>query len=154
MGMYYMPVKDIKPESSGGGEAAKQLTDKLMAEFSLSGLSLRDETVMEATEEFGSRSIVLRGAGRNKEGELTGSGFASDEEFGDTVSFARTAAAQTLRRILDGEDAILPARLVKGNKPVCRWCPYGDVCRFDADLSRNGYRDIYPMSAESFFGRE
>ena len=154
VGMYYMPVKDIKPESSGGGEAAKQLTDKLMAEFSLSGLSLRDETVMEATEEFGSRSIVLRGAGRNKEGELTGSGFASDEEFGDTVSFAKTAAAQTLRRILDGEDAILPARLVKGNKPVCRWCPYGDVCRFDADLSRNGYRDIYPMSAESFFGRE
>lgn len=153
VGMFYMPVRDIKPESTGGGEAVKQLTDKLMNEFRLNGLSLRDENVIEATEEFSGKSIVLKGAERSKEGELKGDCLASGEEFIGAVDHAKRVAADTLRRILEGEDAISPAKLFKAKKTVCTYCPYADVCRFDTDLSRSGYRELFPVSANDFFGR-
>lgn len=154
VGMYYMPVRDIKPQSEGSGEVKKELTEQLMSEFRLSGLSLRDESVMEATEEFTGKSLILQGASRNKAGELTGAGLVEEDELVSVIGEAKRRAAETLRRIYEGEDSISPARLVVGKKAACRLCPYGDVCRFDADLSRNGYREIFPMSAERFFGRE
>ncbi|MBO4848527.1 MAG: PD-(D/E)XK nuclease family protein [Clostridia bacterium] len=153
VGMYYMPIRDIEPESDGSGEAVKELTDKLMERFRLSGLSLSDPEVIAATDDFDKASSVIS-AKRGRDGEAAGAGLVRGEEMMYVMESARRKAAATLRSIFDGEAGVRPTRLVKGGKTACRYCPYGDVCRFDPDLSPSGYRDIYPMSADAFFGRD
>lgn len=152
VGMYYMPITDIEPGVNEDGEAVRVMTDELMKKFRLHGLSLRDEEVICATDpKEGSSSVIY--ASHTGKGELKGSGLVDEKELEDAMEFAKRKAAATLDRIFEGDASVFPARLKKAKKAPCRFCPYSDVCRFDPDLSRTGYNDIPPMSADAFFGR-
>ena len=153
VGMYYMPITDVKPKDDGEGDIKKELTEELLRDFRLSGITLRDPEVIEATEEFEGASSVV-GIRYNKDGEPVGSGLVSEEELKNAVEYAERKAARTLEGILEGDIAISPAELVRGRKRVCRYCPYIDICKFDPDLKKAGVRRIYPMSADAFFGRD
>ncbi|MCR5809594.1 MAG: PD-(D/E)XK nuclease family protein [Clostridiales bacterium] len=155
VGMYYMPIKDVPPTGDETGEAKKELTEKLLGQFRLSGISLRDEEVMEATEEFDTKSTVISAA-RTQDG-VRGTGLVDGDELTKLIKTAERKAAATLDRILAGEIGVFPARVLKNDKSkkeACRWCPYGDVCRFDPELSRSGWRDVRYIGEDAFFGRE
>ena len=152
VGMYYMPIRDVDPVGDETGEARKELTDELLKDFRLSGVTLREAEVLDASEGPDSRSTVLR-VRYNKEGAVTGSGLVSADELKLAVGFAEKKAASTLESILCGEIAVSPTHTVKGDRLACKYCVYKDVCLFDPELSRSGARDVYPMSADGFFGR-
>ena len=153
VGMYYMPIVDIPAGSTETGEAVKELNAKLLEKFRLSGLSLRDASVLAATEEFDGASSVVK-VKYDQQGSPVGTGLVDEAELGEVISFAKRMAARTLERIFEGDADVTPTRIVKKQKVACRFCPYGDVCRFDPDGGRNGYRDIMPMSADAYFGRD
>ncbi len=153
VGMFYMPVRDVKPGDAGDGEIRKELTEKLLMDFRLSGVLLREAAVIEATEDFDGASTVVK-MKYDKDGNLLGSGLVSEEELAFAMDFAGKKAAVTLDSILSGEIGISPYEMVRGKKTACRICPYGDVCRFDPELSKGRARSIFPMGAEEFFGRE
>lgn len=153
VGMYYMPVSDVKPSDDGSGEIKKELTEALLKEFRLNGMTLREPEVLELTEDFEGASTVVN-MKYNKDGELTGAGLVSDDELERAVRFAEEKAAETLERILEGEIAISPAELSHGRKHACKNCPYMDVCRFDPDLKKGGVRAIPYLTADAFFERE
>ena len=152
VGMYYMPITDIPAGSAETGEAVKELNAKLLERFRLNGLSLRDAAVLAATEDFEGASSVVK-VKYDANGSPVGTGLVDEAELSEVISFAKRMAARTLERIFEGDAAVAPARIVKKQKAACRFCPYGDVCRFDPDGGRNGYRDVYPMSADTNFGR-
>lgn len=152
VGMYYMPITDVPSTSGDGGEAVKELSEKLLEKFRLNGLSLRDASVLKATEEFDGASSVVK-VKYDTKGVPVGTGLVDEDELGEVISFAKRMAGRTLERIFEGDAAISPARVLGKNRTACSICPYGDICRFDPDLSSGGFRDIYPMSADSYFGR-
>ncbi len=153
VGMYYMPVMDAPPVSTDTGEAVKRMTDELIKQFRLNGLSLRDEEVISATDSFDKASTVIN-AKRDKEGNAVGSGFVDKEEYRLVIETARKRAASALERIYEGEiDAHPYMNSVSKNEKACTYCDYKDICRFDDELSNSGYRKIVPMSADAFFGR-
>lgn len=155
VGMYYMPITDIEIKTDETGSAVKELTEELLGQFRLKGLSLKDEEVITATEEaFDEGSTVIMGK-RTKDGSLSGAGFVERDEYDLVVEAAKRKAASTLDRIFEGDAAIAPYAMATDTKDnACKWCPYGDVCRFDEELSSTGYRRLYPKSAAAFFGRE
>ncbi|MBO6060928.1 MAG: PD-(D/E)XK nuclease family protein, partial [Clostridia bacterium] len=129
VGMYYMPISDIAVTTDENGEAVKELTEELLKKFRLSGLSLRDEEVLYATEPFEKSSTVIS-AKYNKEGEATGAGLVSEDEYSLVVEAARKRAAATLERIYEGVAAVSPYENAhKKLDNACRFCPYGDICR-------------------------
>jgi ATP-dependent helicase/nuclease subunit B len=150
VGMYYMHISDVEPGADEKGEPVKELTEKMMETFMLKGISLRDEEVILATEDFTEKSSVLD-LKRTGKGELSGEGLVDSDEMSFVIETAKRRAAATLDRIFEGESSIHPTR--KGDMIACNICPYGDVCRFDPDLSRNGYRDIRSIKSDEFFGR-
>lgn len=152
VGMYYMPITDVPSTSGDGGEAVKELSEKLLEKFRLNGLSLRDASVLKATEEFDGASSVVK-VKYDTKGVPVGTGLVDEDELGEVISFAKRMAGRTLERIFEGDAAISPARVLGKSRTACSICPYGDICRFDPDLSSGGFRDIYPMSADSYFGR-
>ena len=84
---------------------------------------------------------------------LKDDGLVDGGEMISVIETAKKRAAGALGRIFEGETEICPTRLKTSKRTACGLCPYGDVCRFDPDLSRKGYRDIYPVKAKDFFGR-
>lgn len=154
VGMFYVPIKDIAPTDDGEGGVKKELTEKLLMDFRMSGVLLREAEVIEATEDFDGASTVVR-MKYNKEGELIGSGLVSGEELKFAVDYAKKRAAGTLASILAGNIDISPCEMKTGKKSTaCRICPYGDVCKFDPELAPGRMRSIYPMDADAFFSRE
>lgn len=154
VGMYYMPIQDIAVTTDEAGNAVKELTEELMKKFRLSGLSLKDEEVVAATEEFDKSSTVIA-ARYGKDGELQGAGLVTDDEYGLVIKAAKDRASQTLERIFEGAAEVRPYRSAHSKRDsACRFCPYGDVCRFDEKLSREGYRKVFKKSADAFFGRK
>ncbi|MBQ2517281.1 MAG: PD-(D/E)XK nuclease family protein [Clostridia bacterium] len=154
VGMYYMPISDVAVTTDEAGNAVKELTEELMKKFRLSGLSLKDEEVVAATEEFDRSSTVIA-AKYGKDGELTGAGLVTGDEYGLVVRAAMDRASHTLERIYEGDAEVHPYRSAyKKRDSACRFCPYGDVCRFDEKLSRGGYRKVFRKSADAFFGRK
>lgn len=154
VGMYYMPVMDVPPVSTETGEAEKQMTEELLKEFRLNGLSLNSEEVVLATEEFDKSSTVIK-VKRGRDGTLSGTGLVDSDEYRLVVETAKRRAAAALERILEGDAAISPyMNAVSKRDTACNYCDYKDVCRFDPELSKDGWRKIYPKSADSFFGRE
>lgn len=154
VGMYYMPVMDAPPQSKENGETEKVMTDELVKRFRLNGISLKDPEVVAATDEFDKTSVVIK-AKRGKDGELTGSGFVDRDEYDLVVGAARSIAAASLERISEGEASVRPYRnTASPRETACAYCDYRDVCRFDPDLSKGGYRPVRPQSADGFFGRE
>ena len=154
VGMFYMPVTDVPPGSDEEGGQVKEMTDELIKRFRLNGLCLKDPEVIEATEEFEKSSSVMK-LKRGKDGELTGSGLVDRDELRFVMDTARSRAARTLESIYEGEAAARPYRSsVRKSEHACAWCDYRDVCRFDPDLSKTGYRNVAPMSADMFFGRD
>ena len=151
VGMFYMPIRDIKP-GEDGGEIKKELTEKLLMDFRLNGILLREADVIEATEDFDGASTVVK-MKFDKNGGLTGSGLVSGEELAFVMDYAKRRAANTLGSILEGEVGISPYEMTAGKKRACRICPYGDVCRFDPELTPGRMRSIFPMGADAFFGR-
>ncbi|MBR0135789.1 MAG: PD-(D/E)XK nuclease family protein [Clostridia bacterium] len=154
VGMYYMRVMDIPPVTSENGEVVKVLTDELMTQFKLNGVSLRDEEVIAATDEFDKSSLVIN-ARRLNSGEIVCRGFADRDEYALVIETARKRSAAALERIFEGADEVSPYEAVYNSKDnSCGYCPYGDVCRFDPDLSPKGFRRLYRISPDTFFGRE
>ncbi len=151
VGMYYMPIKDIAPEETEDG-AEKIFREELMADFRLSGLSLNDPAVAEATESFEKRSSVI-GARYDKEGLLVGSVVVDRAEYAKVIDDAERIAAQTLARIAAGEARVSPVRKAGEQKSACTYCPYGSVCRFDPDPGSDKYRTLTPLGANGYFKR-
>lgn len=155
VGMYYMPISDIALQTDESGETVKELTEELLKQFRLSGLSLKDEEVIAATEADIEKSSTVISARRGKDGELTGSGFVDRDEYELVIRTAMHKAAATLERIFEGDASVSPcASSVSARDNACRWCPYGDICRFDEELSKTGFRKLRPVSASAFFGRD
>lgn len=155
VGMYYMPVKDIPPAMDENGDVKKELTDELMKSFMLNGIMLKDAEVLAATDEDASSPTVV-GMKVGKDGEVSGEGLVTADEFGFAVDFAKRKAANTLSNILDGDISISPAlqKTPKGDRLHCKICPYADVCLYDPELDPEGAREIYPVKADVFFKRE
>lgn len=153
VGMFYMPVMDVSPTTLEEGDAERLLTEELIREFRLNGICLRDEEVVAATDDFEKTSAVIK-ARRSKDGELSGSGFVDPDEYRMVIETARRRAAASLERIMEGDfDARPFISAVNKKECACTYCDYKDICRFDAELSKGGYKKVYPMSADGFFGR-
>ena len=109
---------------------------------------------MLATDDFDKASTVIK-AKRNKSGELSGSGLVDSDEYRLIIDTARQRAAASLERIMEGDFDIKPfVNAVNKRECACTHCDFKDICRFDAELSKGGYRKVYQMSADSFFGRD
>lgn len=152
VGMYYMPIKDILPSADEDGSVKKELTEKLLSDFRLNGVTVKDAEIVAATEETDGKFTVIN-AKYDSAGELTGFGLLESGEFTRLISFAEKKAAATLERILEGDITVSPTRQIKGNKSACRWCAYGDICLFDPEADSSAERQVCPMSAETFFSK-
>lgn len=151
VGMYYMPITDIDPTGDETGAAEKRMTEELLKEFRLSGITLRDAAVLNATEEFDGSSTVVR-VKYDKNGVPEGTGLVTAEELGFAMDFARQKAAEQFGRILSGEVTARPTKLPHARKAACRYCPYSPVCMFDARLDKLGTKELRAVGAEEFFG--
>ena len=153
VGMFYMPVMEVLPGTLEEGDAERLLTDEFIKQCRMNGICLKDEEVAAATDDFDKSSAVIK-ARRNKDGELVGAGMVDSEEYRLVIETARRRAAASLERIMEGDHDIRPfAFAASRTDNACRFCDFKDVCRFDAELSKGGYRKVYRMNADSFFGR-
>ena len=63
----------------------------------------------------------------------------TEEEFQTVRQYTKTAIMDTVREILSGQIPIRPARYAQ-EPPLCQYCPYKAVCKFDATRPENRYR--------------
>ena len=54
-----------------------------------------------------------------------------------------------LEEMISGSISINP--VYGGNSTACDYCPYGNICNFDAELEGNNYRQYKEMKMEEFF---
>ena len=120
-GMYYMPLR-LAP----GKEDEETRTNKLR------GVTLGTEEAVQATEHgLTDKSALIESLGRKKDG-LSGN-ICEPEEFDALTDFSMRLAAETGRKIREGDIGIRPY------EAGCAWCAYKTVCRFREET---GYRKL------------
>lgn len=122
-GMYYAHIADYVHEE--GKDETK--------EFQLKGPTLNNNDILVANDklidEQGYSSNVIQ-VSRNKNGELSSrSNVKTEEELEEMITQSKNIFANTVDRILDGENSIDPV-LTQGINP-CEYCKYKSICHID-----------------------
>ncbi len=144
-GFYYMHVSEPVADETD----EKKLEQKLLAEFKLRGLSLKEPSVIRAAGDFGAGnySQTLSGVRLLKNGEYSGM-LADEARMRGVLEKAKTIAANTLNRIMMGSAKISPC--LYNGVSACKLCAYLSICRFDTRIPSNRYRRIQRVDAEAF----
>ncbi|MEG1560078.1 MAG: PD-(D/E)XK nuclease family protein [Clostridia bacterium] len=144
-GFYYLPIHEpILKESD------LEKTDVLNAiekQFRLSGLTLKDPELIDATDSSFERFSNVVSLQKTKDGF---SGKALDEcEMNAVIGYTLEKAKNTTDEILSGKNAVSPYK--SGNRTACDICDYKSICRFDARTDSEAFRRARKLSERDFF---
>ncbi len=132
-GLFYYHIDDplIKEEELKSA-TDDEINTKIMDSLKLRGIVNSEERVIRLFDrDFEKKSSVVPVA-FSKEGTFTStSSVASTEEFKVISDYVQKKAADTIRRIEEGEYAPEPA--VFNNNSPCDYCAFSDCCRFDKE---------------------
>lgn len=146
-GALYIPARAVVPDAERGEteDGVRALREK---ELRRSGLILNEPDVLEAME----HDIVKSGRFLPltvRKGGVSSAALTSMEEMGKLAAHIRKTLADMGRQLLDGSTQAKPYR--KGPKDnACTWCPYAQVCQFDAKLGDRA-RYLKKLSQQEFW---
>ncbi len=145
-GMYYMPI--AQPVVS---DAEEDIESAVAAAFRLNGLTLRDASVVRASDNVldGGPSSVLYKVEQTGEDEYGGN-VCSQPEMDALIALARKKSEETLARMFAGEMTASPAARSKRNT-ACDYCDYQSVCRFDPKQPGCRARLYKTLKRDEFF---
>ena len=129
-------------------DAKEDLNNALKKSFRLSGLTLSDVSIIEATDrdmKINRDSHVINAKLKNDGGYYSYSQLYSENQMHLIREFAAIKAEETANSIIDGKIEVAPIQ------DGCKFCPYGSMCMFDRRLPDYGFRKIASMKEEEFF---
>lgn len=131
-GFYYLPVKTPVLDEGVSGEA---LLAEVQKAFRLSGISLREASLLEAAG--GAAVIPERGAGA-----------VSKDELALVEQFAHRKAVRTAEAVRAGRAEAAPYRKNKQDT-ACHRCDYASLCGFDPAFPGCAYRSVHRVKLEA-----
>ena len=145
-GIFYYHIDDpiIKFDEAGlSDEDDAGINEKILDEFTMSGLVNSDESVYRLMDkDFTSKSRVIP-LGLKKDGGFTStSSVASEDEFRVMASYVKRKIKDTGEEILDGNIKAEPKRSARVPVSPCDYCSYGDVCGYRGEGITVGIDDV------------
>jgi len=138
-GVFYFNINDpIVNEPRDSAEVEKKILDC----FQMSGLVLKDETVIEAMDSGlkGESAVIPVTVLKSGAGLGARSSVMSLDEFGGLRKSVNERIAAISHDILSGNISAFPYK--KGSATACDYCVFGAVCGFEADERPGKYNVV------------
>lgn len=134
-------------------KSKKQLTeeeikDNILKELKMSGLLLKDISVVKAIDsDIESAYSLIIPAAIKKDGNFTAtSSVVTEEQFDILRKYVNDKMAEICEEMLSGEIKIVPCK--NNNTPYCDYCDYSSICQFDTSIENNKYKIVLKKSNE------
>lgn len=144
-GAFYFRIDD--PMIQCDDKVVEEVENRLLKEFRMKGLALRDlQVVMAMDSQMEGNSEILP-LGVTTQGEFyRASSALSEEEFQALIEHVDALLRDIATEILDGGSRIEPAKTEK--LTACQYCRYREICQFDLLFPDNRYREIRHLRDE------
>ena len=155
-GIFYFHITDPMIQANSH-MSAEEIETLLLKELKLSGLVLKDSTVIQGLDHsFGEPGATLEKISSDiipvavsTKGELKASSSVADlEQYGLFMSYAKKKAGQIGEEIRKGNIMVSPCQ--DGQSVPCSYCKFRGICRFD-ETNGDTYRVWKKISAEKIW---
>jgi ATP-dependent helicase/nuclease subunit B len=125
-----LTVEPDEPEALSAEGWLDKLERKRFSELKLRGVMLDDKRVAMAMDNAEPPLSVQKMYNKTDGRRAAHADLVSADDMDGMIRYAKRKAASLARRIIDGEVACDPARIVEWT--ACQWCDYGAVCQRDS----------------------
>ncbi|MHB1314858.1 MAG: PD-(D/E)XK nuclease family protein [Christensenellales bacterium] len=147
-GLFYFTLKD--PYVQSDSQIREEVEKLLQKELRMEGLLLNDVEIVRAMDHRLGEGMQLIPAAAANGGIRQADNLLSTQQMEQAMDYAAQKTADTLQRIMEGANEILPLR--EGRHLPCSWCEYRPVCGFDIRLG-NMWRPSGAMRCHEFYER-
>ncbi len=138
---------------SGTKLTEEQIEEKIKDNFKMKGLILADVKIAKMQD----KNLVTSGTSKiipayiTKEGELSPkkSSIATKEEFEKLRKYVNKTIKEIAKEIFNGNIELKP--YYKERKTPCEYCLYKNICGFDDEIYKTGYRFINRKTKEDIY---
>ncbi|KMT23345.1 helicase-exonuclease AddAB subunit AddB [Clostridium cylindrosporum] len=146
-GIFYFKL-DEPLLSTDGNITPKEAQEKMLEEFRMEGLLLKDMNLALAMDSSLTSKSKIVPVSIKKDGEFSATSNAvSLEDFNILRSYVKGLISKLCSRMLSGEIEINPYK-DKDESP-CEWCEYSPICQFDISFKDNSYNITKSISKEA-----
>ena len=139
--------------NSGTKLTEEQIEEKIKDNFKMKGLILADVKIAKMQD----KNLVTSGTSKiipayiTKEGELSPkkSSIATKEEFEKLRKYVNKTIKEIAKEIFNGNIELKP--YYKERKTPCEYCLYKNICGFDDEIYKTGYRFINRKTKEDIY---
>ena len=162
-GIFYFQFKDpvVKASISDNEDNIKKMAFK---KYKLKGLLLAEPDIIKAMDKnLSGYSDILPVQLKKNDSKQSETGtqagnvpcsyigkrsmVATKEQFNQLISYTRNVIKDIAQDMLSGKADISPYKISGKNESSCSYCPFPEICQFDAKLN-NKYRSVKKLSDE------
>lgn len=145
-GVFYFKL-DEPILSTEGDLSNKDVEEKMLEEFKMEGLLLKDMKLALAMDSNLTSKSKIIPVTLKKDGEFSATtNGITEKEFYSVRKYIKNLIKNTCSKMLNGNIDINPYK--EGEDTPCTWCEYSSICQFDINFPKNNYNKIKNMKKE------